>query len=153
MNNSNIAKYFSNIENSTVPAYGYEMLRQVVLPDLLGKEAEAILYWIGKNIARKIQLDNLEDIPSFFQKMGWGTITLIKEEKKTMEFELTGELITYRFKNKAEYSFQLEAGFLAETVQQHKKCMTEAVEKQKRRSNKVIFTVQWEPSEKVELNN
>lgn len=134
-----------------VPAFGYELLRNVVLPDILGKETESILYWVGKSIARKYPLQTNDDIIHFFERASWGTLSLVEQKKKNeLVFELTGDLIISRFKYKQDYSYQLEAGFLAEQFQQQLHFVTEAYEQQKPRARSIQFTVQWDPKDSIE---
>lgn len=58
-----------------VSAYGYELIREIVLPDILGPEHSSMMYWAGKRLARKFPLQSWEEIPAFFEKAGWGTLT------------------------------------------------------------------------------
>lgn len=125
----------------TVPAFGLEIIREVLLPELLGQDTPELLYWAGKRLARKYPYTSIEEITMFFEKAGWGTLTLLKQSKTTMEFELTGELIKERIRNNRHSSFQLEAGFLAEQIQTQKQVITETFEHPKKRAGKVHFTV------------
>ncbi|WP_078545235.1 YslB family protein [Litchfieldia alkalitelluris] len=136
----------SNLEHSnlSVPAFGYELIREEVLSDLLGKNASQLLYWAGKNLARKYPLDSIDDIISFFKRAGWGELTIHTLKKNEYEFHLTNQMVTSRMKKNEEHSFQLEAGFLAQQIQQHKNQLTEAYEQHKKRVNQVIFTVKWD---------
>jgi hypothetical protein len=61
-----------------------------------------------------------------------------------MEFELSGELISIRFKKSNEFTFQIEAGFIAEQLQTMNNQITETYEQVKKRANKVVFTVKWD---------
>ncbi len=131
-------------ENLTVPAFGYELIREEVLSDVLGKNTPQLLYWAGKNLARKYPLDTVDDIIAFFIHAGWGTLHIESFKKNEMEFHLTGELVSKRIQKKEEHSFQLEAGFLAQQIQQQHNQLTEAYEQQKKRALHVIFTVKSE---------
>jgi len=68
----------------------------------------------------------------------------VKEGKREAEFELTGELIRNRIQRTTNLTFQLEAGFLAEQIQQQKKVFAEALETLKKDEGKVRFLVQWD---------
>jgi predicted hydrocarbon binding protein len=131
----------SFFDEKQVPSFGYELLREVLLPDLLGKDTPQLLYWAGKNLARKYPLDTIEMIVDFFTKAGWGHLTLDKDKKDELEFHLTGDLISNRLSSKEPSTFQLEAGFLAQQIQLQKGRLSEAHEQQKNRALKVIFTV------------
>ncbi|MCH1627955.1 YslB family protein [Fredinandcohnia quinoae] len=150
MNNENInqLKEFSN--EQMVSVFGYELIREILLPDILGKETPQLLYWGGKNLARKFPLPTLEEIVSFFSDAGWGQLTIEKSEKNHMEFHLTSEMISTRFKHKDTMTYQLESGFLAQQIQQQRGQLTESYEQQKKRANKVIFTVKWDQKDITE---
>jgi predicted hydrocarbon binding protein len=138
------------LENIYISGFGYELIREVLLPDLLGKDTASILYWAGKNLARKYPLETVEDIVTFFDKAGWGTLTVASERKDELEFELTSPLIEARLSSKEECTFQLEAGFLAQQIEQQKKLVTETYEQQKKRAKKIIFTVKWDRKDTLE---
>ncbi|CAM3924909.1 YslB family protein [Lederbergia lenta] len=131
-------------ENYSVPIFGYELLRDILIPDLLGKETSEITYWAGKHLARKFSVDSLEDSESFFLDAGWGQLDLINEAKNEMKLELTGDIVKRRFQMLADPCFRLEAGFIAQQVQSQKQAVTEAFEEISKKQNKVIFTVRWD---------
>ncbi|MBA4538307.1 YslB family protein [Bacillus aquiflavi] len=131
-------------ESLTVPLFGYELIREVLLTELLGKDTPEILYWAGKRLARKYPLKTVEAVIDFFEKAGWGHLSLRHLNPHEMELELSGELIKERFKRKRNCSFQLEAGFLAEQVQLQKGFIAEAYEHPKKLVAKVRFTIKWD---------
>ncbi|MEC1759565.1 YslB family protein [Schinkia azotoformans] len=133
-----------NLTQLTIPAFGYELVRETLLKDILGKDYKSILYWGGKNLARKHPLETVQEIIDFFESAGLGTLKVTKENKNEMIFELTSDLITNRFARDSEYSYQLEAGFLAEQLQNIMGNEAETMEQQKKKLNTIIFTVQWE---------
>lgn len=128
----------------TIPAFGYELIRETLLKDILGKDYKSILYWGGKNLARKHPLGTIEEIIHYFETSGFGTLSVAKENKNDMIFELTSDLIVNRFMRDTDYSYQLEAGFLAEQLQNIMGKEAETMEQQKKKTNTIIFTVQWE---------
>ncbi|MGD6816784.1 YslB family protein [Metabacillus sp. 84] len=136
-------------EELSVPAFGHEMLREILLPEILGQEYPSLLYWAGRKLARHFPLETAEELPRFFLQSGWGTLTLLHRKQGEMEFELTSDLILTRFQAQKEPSFQLEAGFLAEQVQTIGKHAAEAYEQVKRRSGKVILTVKWDKKDMI----
>jgi predicted hydrocarbon binding protein len=131
-------------ESHHVPVFGYELLREVLIPELLGKETSEILYWAGKRIARKYPLQSMEEIFSFFQSAGWGTLVIKKEAKNELDLELTSRIITERLKTNNECSFQLEAGFLAQQMEQMNGVISEAYEHPRKRGGKIMFTIKWD---------
>lgn len=128
----------------TIPIFGYELIRETLLKDLLGKDYKPILYWGGKSLARKYPLQSIKDITSFFEKSGWGKLDVVKEGKNELLFNLTSEWISNRLSSGSECSFQLEAGFLAEQIQHIINHHAEAMEQQKKKSQLITFTVQWD---------
>ncbi|MBK5500570.1 YslB family protein [Peribacillus sp. TH14] len=136
-------------EESHVPAFGYELIREVLLNDILGKDSNQILYWAGKQLARKFPLNGEQEVVAFFQNAGWGHLEIIKFSKTEMELSLTGEIISRRLDLHPDCHFQLEAGFLAEQFTLQKKFLSESTEEIKRRAKKVTFTIQWDPRDPI----
>jgi predicted hydrocarbon binding protein len=131
-------------EPRTISIFGYELIREILLPEILGKDTPEILYWAGKRLARKFPLADHAQIIEFFAKASWGQLEIKKENKTELQFELMSPLIVSRVKSKAEYFFQLEAGFLAQQIEQQKEANAETFEHPVKKSNKVLFTVKWE---------
>ncbi|MFV8830484.1 YslB family protein [Alkalihalobacterium sp. APHAB7] len=121
-----------------IPLFGHHLIRNVLMSDLLGKDHENILYWAGKGIARQYPKESLDDIIEFFSTVGWGELTLTKEKKD----ELILELISPFHREKVPVTYQLEAGFLAEQIENQKKHMTEAIVQEKK--DKVLITLKWD---------
>ncbi|WP_420490608.1 YslB family protein [Neobacillus drentensis] len=145
MNNSTVMnETIDTDEPRTISIFGYELIREVLLPEILGKDTPEILYWAGKRLARKYPLTDIEQIIDFFAKASWGHLELKKENKTELQFELSSPLIVSRVKSKAEHFFQLEAGFLAQQIELQKEANAETFEHPVKKSNKVVFTVKWE---------
>jgi len=138
----------NGIENLNIPGnisgFGYELIRNDLLNDLLGKEQNDILYWAGKMIARKYPLATFEEIIEFFDQAGWGTLTVEEEKKQEVHLTLSSELITYRNQQKKNVSYQLEAGFLAMQIEQQIDVIAETYEEHSKRGDKVKFQVKWD---------
>ncbi|WP_110111549.1 YslB family protein [Bacillus sp. CGMCC 1.16541] len=129
---------------TSIPYFGYTLIRDILLTDLLGKDAEQILYWSGKNIARKFPLHSSDEIVNFFSEAGWGLLTLVKADKQTIEFELSGEMVKRRIHEQVDCSFHLEGGFVAQQIQQQKQCIAESYLTMKEKAGKVFITVKWD---------
>lgn len=148
----------SSSENNTdnlqpsISLFGYELIRDVLLPELLGKDAPEILYWAGKRLARKYPLGSMEEIKRFFLDAEWGLLEIKEEKRSEMVLELAGELISARLKNDRNLSFQLEAGFLAQQLESQKNLTAEAFEHPTKRSGKIQFTVKWDKSDILNLS-
>ena len=128
----------------SVSAFGYELVREVLLPELLGKDTSEILYWAGKRLARKYPLSSLDETIGFFQQADWGTLSIKEESRRELVLELGSELISSRLKNNSNSTFQLEAGFLAQQIEFQKKVLAEAFEHPNKRSSRIQFTVKWD---------
>ena len=61
-----------NLTELTVPAFGYELIREDFIEEILGEDAPSILYWTGKQIARKYPLFSFDEIKEFFSKCRMG---------------------------------------------------------------------------------
>jgi predicted hydrocarbon binding protein len=137
-------------EPRTISIFGYELIREILLPEILGKDAPEILYWAGKRLARKYPLADFNEVIAFFNDASWGQLEIKKETKNEIEIELISPLIVSRVKSKAEHFFQLEAGFLAQQMELQKGVITEAFEHPVKKSNKVQFTVKWDTQDSLE---
>lgn len=133
--------------NNTFPLFGYEILRDYLLPTILGKHEKDILYWAGKDIARKFPCTDIPLIISFFEDAGWGSLSLAKEMKDGYVFHLTNEPEMLKIE---ERNFRLEAGFIAEQIQGINGVLTECFDEKKEKQQQVIFTVKMDLKEKIE---
>ncbi|RSL32579.1 DUF2507 domain-containing protein [Salibacterium salarium] len=114
--------------------FGYTLLRETLIPELLGSEEADILYWGGKRIARKYPAADTDEIIQFFQEAGWGQLELVNEKKKEIQFELQP------LQNSIDR--HIEAGYLAQQLeyQKDKAAETFLMEKRKR----ITFHIQWD---------
>ncbi|WP_316570897.1 YslB family protein [Neobacillus sp. YIM B06451] len=133
----------------TVTKFGYELIREILLPELLGKHAPELLYWAGKLLARKYPLKTLDELKTFFARASWGHLDIRKESKNEMEFVLGAVLLPSRVSSKAESYFQLEAGFLAQQIEFQKGVTAEAFEHPVKQSKIAVFTVKWDSKDPV----
>ncbi|WP_227936664.1 YslB family protein [Alkalihalobacillus deserti] len=100
--------------------FGYDLIRNDVLKDVLGKEHDSILYWIGKSLARKYAVATIEELFQFFEDANWGTLAQIKDKKQVQVFELSGPWMD----KQDTRCYQLEAGFLAQQLEIWYNCVT-----------------------------
>jgi len=129
------------LNNLNTPGAGYDVLRYVGLHDLLGEEASSILYFMGKNLARKFELNSIEDLYYFFDKMGWGKLELVKKKRKEFIFTLLADSVVHRLKSPLETEFRLEAGFLAEGIQLIDNIECECIEEINYKIHQIQFRV------------
>lgn len=126
---------------ATATQFGYELIRDHVLPSVLGVHEGEILYWAGKEIARKFPIFNIEEIPAFFTEAGWGNLTLVKSSKKETFYKLEDDANAIKIEQR---KFQLEAGFIAEQYQILHGVLTECHAEPKQRNKSVQFHVKWD---------
>lgn len=96
--------------------FGYNLIRNEVLKDVLGKEHDQVLYWIGKSLARKYPIETMDELPNFFLKANWGVLTLEKEKRNHYIYFLNGDWMG----KEDTRCYQLEAGFLAQQFEMWK---------------------------------
>ncbi|MCR2821951.1 YslB family protein [Lederbergia panacisoli] len=132
-----------------IPVFGYELLRDILIPGILGKDTNEISYWAGKHIARKFPLLSTEEVSSFFQEASWGMLKLVEESKNEIKFELNGKLVDRRIQMNSDPCFTLEAGFIAEQIQNQKQFICEAYAELNKKKNHVFFTVRWDRKEPI----
>lgn len=129
----------------TIPSFGYEIIRDHLLQSILGKHEEDVLYWAGKELARKFPLFSMDEAASFFQEAGWGELTI---DSKTLKdgayYILTGEPSLLNIESRC---FKLEAGFLAEQMQKSLGFLTECYEEKNKKHNYVKFQLKWDVQE------
>ncbi|WP_223591073.1 YslB family protein [Neobacillus bataviensis] len=150
MKDSTVVEFKQPIEEPrTISTFGYELIREVLLPEILGKDTPEILYWAGKRLARKFPLSDYGQMVEFFANASWGQLSINHENKNEIEFELSSPLLVSRVKSKAENFFQLEAGFLAQQIELQKEAIAETFEHPVKKSNTVRFTVKWDKKDSI----
>ncbi|WP_158736648.1 YslB family protein [Alteribacillus sp. YIM 98480] len=119
-------------------SFSYTLLRNTLIPELLGKEEADIMYWGGKTIARKYPAEDLQDIVSFFNQAGWGELKITKEKRREYHFDFILPPTTEH----QSIDRHLEAGFLAEQIEnlKGKTAETYIIEKRKH----ITFEVHWD---------
>ncbi|WP_066292650.1 YslB family protein [Bacillus sp. FJAT-29937] len=133
----------------SISDFGYELIREVLLHDILGDDAPEILYWAGKSLARRYPQTTVSQIIDFFEQASWGHLVLKKESKNEMEFELSSSFIQERCKKNTRCTFQLEAGFIAQQIEMQSEVICEAYEHPNKRKGKIQFTVKWDKKDKI----
>lgn len=122
---------------------GYDVLRYISLPKIFGTEANTLLYFMGKDLARSMDINSLEDVYNIANKLGWGRLELVKEKKKGLTFQLMADAVFHRLQATFDVDFRLEAGFLAEAIQHLYGRECECNEKINHKIHLVEFTVYY----------
>lgn len=93
-------------------------MRDVILPAILGKETDEMLYWIGKDLARVYPVATTEDLIYLTNQLGFGHLALRKKSSTSQIWRLSGVIVKERIQHDGEEtSFGLETGFLAQEVE------------------------------------
>ena len=95
---------------------GQELIRDDLLPEILGTEIHQLSSWAGKRLARKYQLADLEAISTFFLQFNLGNLNLTKRTAHKINWTLTGKIVTKRIDAIDDVDFFLEAGIIAQNV-------------------------------------
>lgn len=134
----------SEQNNISAGPFGYSLIRDELLPELLGNHTNEVLYWAGKNLAQKHPCQNEDELIHFFDKADWGTLHPIKQKGAEIIVELSGPLLKKRIElNDAEH-FTLEAGFIAEQFAMMKQCQAEATQHRQKRNGIIQFVIKWD---------
>lgn len=131
----------SLLEELHTSGAGYDVLRYISLPELLGPESDTLLYFMGRNLARKLTFDTIEDIYHIFDQLGWGKLEIIKSKRQEIIFSLMSDAVVNRINATFETEFRMEAGFLAEAIQQLKETDAECTEEINKKIMQVQFSV------------
>ncbi|WP_164848070.1 DUF2507 domain-containing protein [Lacticaseibacillus hulanensis] len=134
--------------DDTTPLFGQLMLRDVVLPDLLGEQASTITYFAGRDLAMRLPVPD-DQIPAVFSALGLGSLQQDKMKLKLRTYTLTGTPVNVRLQNFKQADFQFEAGLLAQLIQQKLGMTAEATSTV--HGTTVTFTVGIDPSEEQQI--
>ena len=119
---------------------GATLIRDALIPDILGKDNN-ILYWAGRRLARLFPLAKDEELPIFFEQANWGKLERVKAKK----------IVETRQKLNSACEFLIEAGFLAETIQNQLGFVTEAIIDKKTHGT-VTILVQVDTKDPLDLD-
>lgn len=143
-------QYLEKLSEKNAPISSVMLIREWVLPEILSNHSDSVLYWSGKKLARSFPCHSLTEIVDFFERVGFGTLSIVSTKKYEMELHLTGEIVSSRYDFNSEPSFFLEAGFLAQQIQMQKEVVCESIFQTKKRSKMAIFTVQWDQKDIIQ---
>lgn len=93
-------------------------LRDVILPAILGKETDEMLYWIGKDLAREYPVATSDDLVILTHQLGFGDLTCQRKNATNQIWRLGGPIVKERIhRDEEQTSFGLECGFLAQEIE------------------------------------
>lgn len=123
------------------------LLRDRLLPNLFRDDEADILYWAGKELARDYDLSSVEDLAALMTQLSFGKLTLEEKKKTSYTFHLKGEIVHERLKANSEANFSLEAGFIAQAVQNLSKHYTESSYTVDKKARLVRIQLETDPKE------
>lgn len=128
-------------ENEKPTEFGYTLFRDYILPSVLGRHEDEILYWAGKELASEFPLFDMDEAAGFFNEAGWGFLSIASAGKREITYELkpNPELV-----RKGRCCFSVEAGFLAGQYQKIHDRISECRPEPDRRQGIVKLTLAWE---------
>ena len=129
----------------TSAGFSQSVLRDVLIPAILDKQTDGILYWAGKDLARQFPVQTTDDVTLIFAQLGFGDLRLKKQNSRQQLWQLSGDTVTQRLTT-AHPNFTLEAGFLAQQVEFQTNATTEAQLTEKKK-NLIEITVQHNASD------
>lgn len=113
--------------NGNPNPFALNLLRDIIIPDILQEDTSSISYWAGKNLARKYPTSTGEPLVAFCLNAGFGNLTKITEQGTLQKWQLSGPLVENRFTaTNNNPDFNLEAGFLAQQIEQFNDIAAEA---------------------------
>ncbi|GAA0333634.1 YslB family protein [Bacillus carboniphilus] len=142
-------EYIDKLSEQVIPASSVVVIRDWLIPEILSNHSDTVMYWSGKKLARSFPCESIQEVMDFFEKVGFGTLTVLSTKKHEMEFQLSGEIVASRFDLQSSPSFYLEAGFLSQQIQAQKQVVCESIFTTKRKAKVANFTVQWDQKDLV----
>ncbi|MGN7471288.1 DUF2507 domain-containing protein [Brevibacillus sp. SAFN-007a] len=107
-------------ERLHMPYLGYHLLRETLTNALLGDSESPILYWLGKDIGRKIPIRSSTGPILPFIRLGLGQLDLVEETADAIVYKLTHTIRDYQTPERLSRTLSLEAGIIAGSIEQWK---------------------------------
>lgn len=132
-----------SVQSPETNTFALTVLRDRLLPDLLQGDESNILYWAGKGLAQREELNSITAIELCFNRIGFGSLKALSRQGTELKWELSGPVVLARQSERKTPSFYLEAGFLAQAIET---ISGTGVEAQVEINEHVVFTVLAEQS-------
>lgn len=105
-------------ERMNMPYLGYHLLRETLTNTLLGESESAILYWLGKDMGRKIPIQSGNGLIHPFIRLGLGQLDLLEESQQHVHYSLTHTIYGYMSAERLSRALSLECGIIAGAIEQ-----------------------------------
>lgn len=107
-------------ERMHMPYLGYHLLRETLTNTLLGESESPILYWLGKDIGRKIPIQSSSGPILPFIRLGLGQLDLVEESEEVIVYKLSHTIHAYQTPERLSRTLSLEAGIIAGSIERWK---------------------------------
>lgn len=107
-------------ERMNMPYLGYHLLRETLTNTLLGDSESPILYWLGKDLGRKIPIQSSNGPILPFIRLGLGQLDLLEESEERIVYKLTHAIFHYQTPERLSRSLSFETGIIAGCIEQWK---------------------------------
>lgn len=108
-------------ERMNMPYLGYHLLRETLTTNLLGDSEDAILFWLGKNIGRKIPIQSCAGLVHPFIRLGLGQLDVREESSQFFHYSLTHTIYSCMSPERLVRALSLECGIIAGAIEQWQK--------------------------------
>lgn len=131
-------------------AFASLLLRDGLLQNLLTDDYANITYWAGKELARQFPLESIAEITDFFEKAGFGDLTITYQGEAEQQWVLSGPVVADRLALNRQADFSLEAGFLAQQVELQYEAVSESYFQVVNRKHAVTITIMVDSDHKID---
>ncbi|MBS9336248.1 YslB family protein [Fructobacillus papyrifericola] len=131
-------------------AFASLLLRDGLLQNLLTDDYANITYWAGKELARQFPLESIAEITDFFEKAGFGDLTITYQGEAEQQWVLSGPVVADRLALNRQADFSLEAGFLAQQVELQYEAVSESYFQVVNRKHAVTITIMADSDHKID---
>ncbi|MGG1661815.1 DUF2507 domain-containing protein [Brevibacillus sp. NRS-1366] len=107
-------------ERMNMPYLGYHFLRETLTNTLLGNSESPILYWLGKDIGRKIPIQSANGIILPFMRLGLGQLDLLEATEECTTYKLSHTIHSYQSPERLSRTLSLESGIVAGALERWK---------------------------------
>ncbi|WNC16579.1 DUF2507 domain-containing protein [Brevibacillus brevis] len=104
-------------ERMNMPYLGYHLFRETLTSSLLGDSESAILYWLGKDIGRKIPIRSAAGIVLPFMRLGLGQLDLVEDSEQRVHYKLSHAMFHYMPEERLSRTLSLECGIVAGAIE------------------------------------
>ena len=105
-------------ERMNMPYLGYHLLRETLTNAVLGESESPILYWLGKDMGRKIPIRSAAGIVHPFMRLGLGQLDLVEESEQCIRFKLFHAIFHYMTEQRLSRALSFECGIIAGAIEQ-----------------------------------